>query len=130
MKKGLLVLLFQILFFYVSGQQNGVEIIEEVGRKRTLIYAKNTTNEHRSVFFKVNAIGYRRSGDRPVIKQLAPNAKALLITLIPLVDHLGSTLESFSANGLNGEWIDWVIGLTLLAQWLPGVWTLPQKLIL
>ncbi|WP_010177509.1 glutaredoxin family protein [Aquimarina agarilytica] len=94
-----LFLTISILFFLNTySQKNGVNIIEEVGKKRTLIFAKNTTNKPRSVFFKVHANGYRRSGDRPVIKQLPPNSKTLLITLIPLVDVPSRYTYTFVAN--------------------------------
>ncbi len=98
MIKNLLSSLIIIFFFNTYAQKNGVKIIEEVRKKRTLIFAENTTNEARSVFFKVHAEGYRRSGDRPVIKQLSPKSKVLLITLIPLVNVPSSYTYTFVAN--------------------------------
>ncbi len=98
MFKHLFSTLIIFFFFNTYAQKNGVKIIEQVGKKRTLIFAENTTTEARSVFFKVHANGYRRSGDRPVIKQLPPKSKTLLITLIPLVDVPSSYTYTFVAN--------------------------------
>ncbi|WP_010523397.1 glutaredoxin family protein [Aquimarina agarivorans] len=98
MNKAIFFIIFIFYSFYGNAQKNGVLIIEEVGKKRTLIFAQNTTDEPRSVFFKVNAIGYRRSGDRPVIKELPPKSKTHLITLIPLANVTSSYTYIFVAN--------------------------------
>lgn len=73
-------------------------IIEEKTTKRHLLYAENTTSENRSVFLKVNAIGYRRTADRPTIKIIPPNSKVLLTTLIPLKNTENSYTYIFTAN--------------------------------
>ena len=82
----------------VKAQQNGVFIIEEKTKKRHFLFAKNTTNENRSVFIKVDAIGYRRTADRPTIKIVPPNSKILLTTLIPLKDTVSTYTYIFTAN--------------------------------
>lgn len=79
-------------------QKNGVIIIEEKTDKRHLIYAKNTTNEIRSVFLKVTPIGYRRTANRPVIKTIPPHTKSLLTTLIPLKNTPNSYTYIYTAN--------------------------------
>ena len=97
----LLTFIFLIAFAGNAQQKNhedGVKIIEEVGNKKTLIFAKNENNESRSIFFKVNAEGYRRRADRPVIKQLPPNEKIHLITLIPLTDQKSNYTYTFVVN--------------------------------
>ena len=96
-----LFIYFAIIYIGISSiraQQNGVFIIEEKKTKRHLIYAKNTTTENRSVFLKVNAIGYRRTADRPTIKIIPPNSKVLLTTLIPLKNTKNSYTYIFTAN--------------------------------
>jgi len=96
-----LLVLISIIYTLTNpmlAQQNGVKIIEEKGSKRHLIYAKNSTNESRSVFLKVNAIGYRRTADRPVIKIIPPQSKVLMITLIPLKDAESNYTYIFTAN--------------------------------
>lgn len=82
----------------LSAQQNGVHIIEEKTEKRHFLYAKNTTNEDRSVFLKVDATGYRRTAARPTIKIIPPNSKVLLTTLIPLKNTTNNYTYIFAAN--------------------------------
>lgn len=96
-----LFIYFSILYmctFLARAQQNGVFIIEEKTEKRHFLYAKNTADESRSVFIKVNAIGYRRTADRPTIKIIPPNSKVLLTTLIPLKNTSSSYTYIFTAN--------------------------------
>jgi len=50
------------------------------------------------VFLKVNAIGYRRTADRPVIKVIPSKSKVLMTTLIPLKDTENSYTFIFTAN--------------------------------
>ena len=61
-----------------------VELIEEKKTKRWLLYAQNNTDEEQEAFLMVQGEGFRRSADRPVIKKIPPQAKVLMITLIPL----------------------------------------------
>lgn len=79
-------------------QKNGVIIVEEKTSKRHFLYAKNTTNETRSVFLKVTPKGYRRTANRPVIKTVLPHTKSLLITLIPLKNTPNSYTYIYTAN--------------------------------
>lgn len=76
--------LLSCFYFFSYSQKNGVSIIEEVTDKRTFIYAENLTNTPKEVFLKVDAIGYRRRSDRPLIEIISAKSKKLLITLIPL----------------------------------------------
>jgi len=90
-----IVYMFSIV---LNAQQNGVHIIEEKTEKRHFLYAENTTNEDRSVFLKVEATGYRRRADRPIIKIIPPNSKVLLTTLIPLKNTTNNYTYIFTAN--------------------------------
>ena len=67
-------------------QKNGVTIIEEPTPKRIFLYAKNNSEIPKVVFLKVDAIGFRRRSDRPLIKIIPPKSKELLTTLIPLTN--------------------------------------------
>ncbi len=87
-----------ILSTPIYSQQNGVTIIEEKGIKKHFIYAQNSTNEPRSVFLKINATGYRRSADRPLIKTIKPKSKTLLTTLIPLKDTINRYTYIYTVN--------------------------------
>lgn len=112
---------FSVVYFFITpifSQQNGVKIIEKKTEKRHFIYAENTTSEKRNVFLKVNATGYRRTADRPLIKNVPPKSKVLLTTLIPLKDVESSYTYIFTANkevndlDLNRKKIDKPLSLT------------------
>jgi len=86
-KKACLCLIFLFSFSNsVLSQEKGIRIVEKVEKKRTLIYAENTTEVPKVMFFKVNPTGYRRRSHRPLIKTIPPKTKKFLITLIPLTD--------------------------------------------
>ena len=92
-------LLFTMTFIYgIWGQQNGVTIVEKKLAKRHLLYAKNEADAARSVFLKVNATGYRRRADRPMIKTIPPKSEVLMLTLIPLRDTISSYTYMFVSN--------------------------------
>ncbi|MDY8134081.1 glutaredoxin [Aquimarina sp. 2201CG5-10] len=79
--------IFILLFsFTVVAQENPVRLIEEVQKKRTILYVQNDTDTDKSVFLKVNPIGYRRSAQRPVIKNIPAKSKTQILILIPLTD--------------------------------------------
>mgnify|MGYP000751467539 CR=1 FL=1 len=98
MKLQFYVSIIYLITTTVLAQQNGVKIIEEKKAKRHLIYAENTTSEIRNVFLKVNPKGYRRTANRPLIKNIPPKSKVLLITLIPLKDIENSYTYIFTSN--------------------------------
>ena len=85
----LLLLLFGLKGLSQNGEvtvleNKAVKLIEEKLEKRWLLYAQNTTEEEKEVFLMVQGDGFRRSADRPVIKQVPPGEKILMLTLIPL----------------------------------------------
>lgn len=91
-------------------QKNGVSIIEEVTPKRTFLYAENTSQTSKNVFLKVEATGYRRRSDRPLIESIPAESKKLLITLIPLANADSKYTYTYVVNdetenlhGLNVE---------------------------
>ncbi|PKV52305.1 hypothetical protein ATE84_4416 [Aquimarina sp. MAR_2010_214] len=79
-----------ILFFLVSctsyAQEKPVRLVEEKQKKRTIIYIQNDTDTDKSVFLKVNPTGYRRSAQRPIIKNIPAKSKIQMLILIPLTD--------------------------------------------
>ena len=86
MKPLLTLVLLGCFYHFGYSQKNGVSIIEEVTPKRTFLYAENIADTPKIVFLKVDATGYRRRSDRPLIETIAPKSKKLLITLIPLTN--------------------------------------------
>ncbi len=67
-------------------QKEEVFLVEEKLKKRTIIYVQNDSSEDRSVFLKVNPTGYRRSAQRPIIKNIPAKSKVQMLILIPLAD--------------------------------------------
>jgi len=75
-------ILFSLLFVYIAfapqrsdaqapAQSSPpiVELIEDKQEKRWNLYAQNNTDEEQEAFLIVQGEGFRRSADRPVIKQ-------------------------------------------------------------
>ncbi|WP_108866308.1 hypothetical protein [Aquimarina aquimarini] len=82
-------LLFVILFFTViSGhsQVDTVHLVEKKLKKRTIIYVQNDTDEEKNVFLKINPVGYRKSAQRPIIKNIPAKSKIQMRILIPLLN--------------------------------------------
>ncbi|GHC63326.1 glutaredoxin [Ulvibacter litoralis] len=80
------ILLFLTLL--ISGtllsQEKRILISEKKQGKRTILFAENTTKDTLNVFFMVLSEGYRRSANRPTIKDIPPHSKTPMITLIEI----------------------------------------------
>ncbi len=86
-KNIIVVFIFIFLFgFYINAQEKPVRLIEEKLKKRTILYVQNDTDVEKSVFLKVEPIGYRRSAQRPIIKKIPANSRLQMMVLIPLTD--------------------------------------------
>lgn len=81
-----LFLLSFFLFAYGNffGQGLQVLITEEKNGKRVELFAENKTSDTLNVFFLIKAEGYRRSAAKPILKDLPPNSKVPMTTLIEL----------------------------------------------
>ncbi|MDH7444424.1 hypothetical protein [Aquimarina sp. 2201CG14-23] len=79
-------------------QEKAVHLVEEVQKKRTILYVQNDTNAEKSVFLKINPVGYRRSAQRPIIKTIPANSKIQMLTLIPLTDVASSYTYDLIVN--------------------------------
>ncbi|MGK0377431.1 MAG: glutaredoxin [Patiriisocius sp.] len=75
-------LLCSYLFGY--GQEKRILISEEKKGKRIILMAENTTDETINIFLLVNAKGYRRSADKPILINVPPKRKIYLTTLIEI----------------------------------------------
>ncbi|WP_103864989.1 hypothetical protein [Aquimarina sp. I32.4] len=83
------LLLFVTLFFtIISGysQIGTVHLIEKKLKKRTIIYIQNDTDKEKNVFLKINPVGYRKSAQRPIIKNIPAKSKMQMRILIPLLN--------------------------------------------
>jgi cobalamin biosynthesis protein CobT len=85
MKKIFSIIIF-LFSFITSAQEEPIRLVEEKQKKRTIIYVQNDTDTDKSVFLKVNPTGYRRSAQRPIIKNIPAKGKIQMLILIPLTD--------------------------------------------
>ena len=93
-----LFLLFLCFSFVSIGQEKPVRLVEEVLRKRTILYVQNDTDTNKSVFLKIDPIGYRKSAHKPIIKNIPPKSKVQMIILIPLADVQSSYTYNLIVN--------------------------------
>lgn len=80
---------FFLLFLFTTAmfsQVAPVRLVEDQQKKRTIVYVQNDTATNKSVFLKVNPIGYRKSAQRPIIKNIPAKSKVQMVILIPLSD--------------------------------------------
>ena len=94
-KKHVFVFFMFSIVFTISAQKKPVRLIEEVQKKRTLLFIQNDSETEKSIFLKVNPNGYRKSAQRPVLQMIPPKSKTHVMTLIPLkntVSHYTHTL--------------------------------------
>ncbi|MFD2565369.1 hypothetical protein [Aquimarina rubra] len=82
----------------IYAQEKTVHLVEDVQKKRTTIYVQNDTDSDKSVFLKINPIGYRRSAQRPIIKNIPANSKEEMLILIPLTDVASSYTYDLVVN--------------------------------
>lgn len=103
----ILIYLNTLLFTAVLAQEKPIFLVEDVQKKRTIIYVQNDTDSDKSVFLKINPIGYRRSAQRPIIKNIPANSKVQMLILIPFTDQessytydlvVNNELENITAN--------------------------------
>jgi len=84
--------------FAVFSQEKSVFLIEEKLKKSTIVYVQNDTDTNQSVFLKINPIGYRRSAQKPIIKNIPAKGKIQMTTLIPLADQESSYTYDLIVN--------------------------------
>ena len=80
------ILIIFLLFFSVTiySQDRRVILSEKKTNKRIILFAENTTKDTLNIFFIVTSEGYRKSASKPIIKNILPESKIALITLIEL----------------------------------------------
>lgn len=79
-----IALLSLVLLTSMNLTQEAVTIVKEVQGKRLKFYAQNNTDETYELFFMIKSKGFRRSADRPMIKQIPAGRKVYLMNIIPL----------------------------------------------
>ncbi|GAA4105987.1 hypothetical protein GCM10022393_00130 [Aquimarina addita] len=92
----------QLLIFISAtiafSQDAPVRLIEDLQKKRTILYVQNDTDTSKSVFLKINPTGYRKSAQRPIIKNIPAKSKTQMLILIPLRDVSSSYTYDLIVN--------------------------------
>ncbi len=93
------MLIYGLCIINISfAQDKAVILVEKKLPKRTILYAKNTTDSPQNIFLKVNPTGYRKSSSRPLIKTIPAQMELEMITLIPLKDVTSSYTYTLIVN--------------------------------
>lgn len=79
-------------------QQIKVKLTEKKNGKRLVLIAENTTKDTLNVFLMVTSEGYRRSASRPVIKNIPPQSKIPMITMIEITGQQQSYTYDLIVN--------------------------------
>lgn len=84
MTSKVIIILCLLFSLPVLSQGEKVIISEKKKGKRLTLMAENKTSDTLSVFLMVTSEGYRRSADKPVLKDIPPQTTLPMITLIEL----------------------------------------------
>ncbi|HPF11628.1 MAG TPA: glutaredoxin [Flavobacteriaceae bacterium] len=84
MKQQVILFIALLSLCMTNAQQEQVLISEKKTGKRLVLMAENTTADTLNVFLMVFAEGYRRSADKPILKDIPPFSKVPMTTLIEL----------------------------------------------
>lgn len=79
-----LLFIFQIFTIGLFAQQDRIIIKEEKKGKRIVLKAQNTTDRALNIFILVNANGYRRSADKPILMDVPAKSTRVVTTLIAI----------------------------------------------
>ena len=100
MKTYLTLIAFLLLTITSYGQKEHefVKLSEEKKGKRLTLYATNSDSISYDLFLKVETKDFRRSSNRPIIRNIAANSKIKLMTLIQLNGTEGKYESIFVVN--------------------------------
>jgi glutaredoxin len=84
MKSKVIIILLCLFSFQLFAQGEKILISEKKRGKRVVLQAENVTSDTLNVFFMVKSDGYRRSADKPMLKDIPPHSKIKMMTLIEL----------------------------------------------
>jgi len=94
----ILLTLFVCLTQSSFGQGVKVKLTEKKNGKRLVLMAENTTKDTLNVFLMVTSEGYRRSASRPVIKNIPPQSKIRMTTMIEITGQQQSYTYDLIVN--------------------------------
>lgn len=101
MKSKVIIILLCLFSYQLYAQAEKVLITEKKKGKRVVLQAENVTSDTLNVFFMVNSNGYRRSADKPILKDIPPKSKIKMMTLIELTNVESSYTYELIVNGKN-----------------------------
>ena len=84
MKSKVIIILLCLFSYQLYAQGEKILITEKKRGKRVVLLAENVTSDTLNVFFMVKSDGYRRSADKPILKDIPPQSKIKMMTLIEL----------------------------------------------
>ncbi len=93
-----LILVFVTYTFFSQNEHKHVKLAKQKQGKRVVLYATNTDSISYDIFLKVDTKDFRRSSNRPIIKNIPANSKIKLITLIQLANTKGIYNTTFIVN--------------------------------
>ncbi|MEM7087414.1 MAG: glutaredoxin [Bacteroidota bacterium] len=86
MNSKVIIILLCLFSSQLYAQAEKILITEKKRGKRVVLEAENVTSDTLNVFFMVNSNGYRRSADKPILKDIPPQTKVKMMTLIELTN--------------------------------------------
>lgn len=96
-----LILCLTFCAFSQNKTQKNVTLIEKQNGKRLELYAKNEDSISYVVFLRVTTNNYRRTSNRPVLTNIAPNSEKHLLTLIKLANKPDTYESTFIINDVS-----------------------------
>ncbi len=94
----LFLFFFFVIHSYSQNKPSEVKLVEERDGKKLHLYAENKGGINYVVFLRVITTDFRRSGNRPILKEIPANSKQKLITLIQLANTAGAYEAEFIVN--------------------------------
>ncbi|WP_157811563.1 glutaredoxin domain-containing protein [Lacinutrix sp. Bg11-31] len=94
----LITFLLLTLNSFAQNDHKFVKLSEEKKGKRLTLYVTNTDSISYDIFLKVDTKDYRRSSNRPIIRNIAANSKIKIMTLIQLTETEGNYDSVFIVN--------------------------------
>ena len=102
MKAKVIIILLCLFSYQLYAQGEKILITEKKKGKRVILRAENVTSDTLNVFFMVNSDGYRRSADKPILKDIPPQSNVKLMTLIELTNVESSYTYELIVNDKKG----------------------------
>jgi glutaredoxin len=101
MKSKIIIILLCLFSYQLYAQGEKILISEKKRGKRLKLQAENVTSDTLNVFFMVKSSGFRRSADKPILKDIPPKSKVTMVTLIELAKEESKYTYELIVNDKN-----------------------------